>query len=81
VSTVDAEPRCELTELLVSACAHCRGHDLADRGDTLPPVQFWTTARYDGGCPACHGRITAGERLARLTDGAWVCQDCGEEPR
>jgi hypothetical protein len=75
-----AEPRCDRTDLLVSACAHCRGHDdLPGRVDALSPPEAWTRARYDydRGCPVCHGCVSAGDRIA-LCDGVWVCETCGE---
>lgn len=78
--TTETEPRCDRTDLLVSACAHCRGdEDLPDNRDALlSPPKAWIHARHDGGCPGCHRRVGVGDRIA-LCDDVWVCEDCGTE--
>ena len=52
-----SESRCELTDLLTSECAHCRGELPArpKRGrsidmDLEPWIRFTTPARYEGRC-------------------------------
>jgi hypothetical protein len=74
------EPRCARTDLLVSACAHCRGDEDPPGSirDNLSPPTYWISARYDGGCPRCHDAVSEGDRIA-LCDGVWVCENCGEE--
>lgn len=74
-----ADQRCELTELLVDQCAHCR--------PTQPPATDdrdlgpWTTAHYDGECPDCGDPITPGDTIRSDGDGDWLCERCGTPPR
>jgi hypothetical protein len=82
------EPRCELTELLVSGCAHCRadtesielfGQTRPIRTDTIRPeiVRHSTRARYDSTCPECRGPVRKGELIFK-GDPGWVCEGCVE---
>ena len=82
----DSEERCELSDLPVSMCSHCRGLD-ADRPghrmvDSDPVhVGIWITARFAGRCPVCERWYAEGEHIGKPDadydlDG-WVCQDCG----
>ncbi len=50
--------RCELTELLVSDCAHCRGIKDEPRG-CFP-------ARYAGSCFICGEWYTVGDRIVKV---------------
>ena len=72
------EPRCERTDLPVSMCAHCRGHDHTPDG-----VRFGTTiaARYPGRCALCDDHIEPDDLIAVVLDdhgGAdgWACTAC-----
>jgi hypothetical protein len=69
------ELRCDRTELPVSMCAHCRGHDDPMK---LSTGEFGVPfiASYDGRCGACDGRIRVGEITARLAAGGYGCERC-----
>lgn len=70
--------RCELTELLVSDCAHCRGlpdpEQAAEADGELGP---WFTAGLPGACSGCGGRIYPGDRIRATGDGGYLAQCCG----
>lgn len=69
------EPRCDRTDLPVSMCAHCRGHDVTP--STARDYEPLFTARYDGRCAECDDPIDAGERIAPLADGSgYIHEDC-----
>lgn len=67
------DPRCELSELYVSQCAHCRGLKLEPElvGDTF-------AARYDGRCLACGRTFGPGDTITAYASG-YICADCGME--
>lgn len=74
--------RCDLTDLLVEQCAHCQGHGQPTRSS----VVFTMTARRDGRCGSCDGRIVEGvTTIGKTDDGDWICSVCimnsAEEPR
>lgn len=72
-----AEPRCEISDLPVSMCAHCLGQTLGDEPDhTKPEVVSTWEARYHGVCSACSASIKPGEPMGRTKDEAYVCQGC-----
>jgi len=58
------EPRCELTELPISMCAHCRKHELPE-----PEPLHWFPARYHGRCAECNRPIEPGDDIATTDDG------------
>lgn len=63
-----SDERCDLTELLVSACA-CREH----RGDDTPKIETVGQAFeawYPGQCVRCDDRIRPGQTIARVADGS-----------
>ncbi|WP_280389288.1 hypothetical protein [Nocardia wallacei] len=62
-----AEPICDLTELPVSMCAHCRQQQLPQPG----PLR-WFTAQYRGRCANCGDPIDPGDEIAATEDG-YVC--------
>lgn len=62
-----SEPRCELTELLVSMCAHCREEQLPE-----PEPLRWFEAQYPGRCAACGSPIEPGDEIA-ATENGYVC--------
>ena len=39
----------------------------------------WFRARFDGECDACGEDIDAGQMIARIPDGDYLCEQCGEE--
>lgn len=63
-----SDERCELTELLVTDCAHCR--HLAE----LPQEPLtWITAQFPGRCALKWSHeIAPGDRIANTEDG-WIC--------
>jgi hypothetical protein len=67
-----AEQRCDLTDLLVSSCSHCRGLDKAKPGgDCTVGARF--EARYGGRCPLCDNGFREGDIVGYLDDD--VCCD------
>ncbi len=82
-----SEPRCDLTDLLVSACAHCRPKPApappVRRDPELTGLDFdhdigpEVLAQYDGRCACgCAEEIEAGlDQIVRTADG-WVLADC-----
>jgi hypothetical protein len=82
-----SEPRCERTELLVSACACCRPKPApplrAERDPELAGLDFGddvgpeVLAQYDGRCACgCGEEIESGlDRIVRTADG-WVLAGC-----
>lgn len=74
--------RCELTELLVSDCAHCRGLSDLDpeqvpaAGGTgeLGPLFF---ANYPGRCSDCREPILTGDQIRADGAGGYLGECCG----
>lgn len=62
------ELECELTELPVSMCAHCRKQALP-----APEPLRWFTARFEGRCADCRRLIEAGDDIAETEDG-YICR-------
>jgi hypothetical protein len=72
-----AEEYCDLYDLPVNMCSHCRGLDpnprVVDRGsDRHGPT---IAARYTSPCPGCDTTVRAGDPLT-LVDHTWVCAEC-----
>ncbi len=70
--------RCELTELLVDQCAHCRG--IPDPQPLRLRPAF--VALYAGGCYSCGLPYPAGERIrSAIVDGetVYVAECCWED--
>lgn len=72
--------RCELTELLVDQCAHCRG---VDDLPALPPKWSgpltWIPAQFPGRCSGCGEPINPGDWI--ISDGhetGWRGECCDE---
>ncbi|MEU4367530.1 hypothetical protein [Micromonospora chersina] len=68
-----AEPRCTVTELLVSACSHCR--PAAEEPSRLGP---WISATYRGRCGNCGTTIEELDDIRADGDGGWLCFGCGQ---
>jgi hypothetical protein len=67
------EPRCSITELIASQCAHCRR--LPD-----PPVYGrWYRAKTTLVCRDCGDDIESGDRVRAAGHGGVVCEDCGTD--
>lgn len=73
MNSKDIESRCELTELYVSQCAHCR--KLMNRRPSKV-VGTWLRARYTGRCVDCDDYIFPGEEIRSVDDG-YLCNACG----
>jgi len=73
--TGPSEPRCDRTDLLVSACAHCRGEPSRPAGSAV--IQR-SVAVYRSRCGGCEETIEVGDLIALTWDG-WVCEGCGTE--
>lgn len=74
-----SEPRCEMSELLVSQCA-CRVHVHAETeidAERRPTGGF--VAKYDGQCIECQEEIRAGvDVLVFSALSGWVHEECAD---
>ncbi len=73
---MSGEERCELTELLVSSCAHCRpdAEPVRRRRDYAGHPY---TANYVTRCGVCGLCIDIGDPIAQDTSGGpWVHEEC-----
>lgn len=75
--------RCDLTELLVTDCAHCRRLPELDVREPEPRHQPdgyggpTVIAEYGGRCVDCGEPVRPGEPIT-LTEDGWVGQCCAE---
>lgn len=89
MTTTITEDRCELSDLLISQCAHCRGHHdpIADllAAETIAGLTgeglVTGTAKQGRSCPSCRAWIDVGDMVAldRGEDGRakrWICGGC-----
>jgi hypothetical protein len=69
------EPRCDMTDLFVSQCGHCR-----------PPVEEpppeldcgpWFTAKLDGRCSLGEEQVRPGDRIRSDGEVGYLCRSCG----
>ena len=73
------EPRCDITDLLVSQCGHCHDFhdDLPSDSENYGP---WFPARFGGTCDGCgEHRFEAGDRIRSDGEGGWLAECCGED--
>jgi hypothetical protein len=71
--------RCEITELPVDQCAHCKTK--GDPRTTRPALRRgWFEARYPGQCRSCGDWFAAGTHITG-TDGSdgWTAECCADE--
>jgi hypothetical protein len=68
---ITREPRCDVTELIVDQCAHCR------RLPDLPAEGAAYVARYQSVCGGCGEVIHRGDRVVADGTGDYVCTGCG----
>jgi hypothetical protein len=87
-----ADAYCELTDLLVASCAHCKGisDELAyscghircepySECQLADPADFgpWFTARRAGRCAGCRADVEGGDRIRADGRGGYLCESCG----
>lgn len=70
-----SEPRCDITDLLVSQCGHCKG--LTEDKPELGP---WFAARFEGFCSRCGDAIEPGDPIRADGEGGYLDHDCGGTP-
>lgn len=81
-----AEARCELMDLPVNQCAHCKGIDLPKETEGLRIIQF-LRARYDGRCVIDPGhQIMQDDDIGRVAHAdntrdsiGYACSNCVRE--
>lgn len=69
--------RCDLTELPVTDCAHCRDHteETKDRASVTVGQPF--TANHPGRCGGCDEPIHVGDEIARAAESSgYLCKEC-----
>ncbi len=72
----DVEERCERSDLLVSQCAHCKGHDLGLKAPSQVYVGYVAKASYTGLCALDRSHsIEPGDRIGQSEHG-WLCWRC-----
>lgn len=83
-------PRCDLTELYVDQCAHCRRivaeTDYVERVDPVadflagPQILMgpWFPAAYPGACNQCGCRFDEDDQIRADGEGGWVAECCGQ---
>lgn len=64
--------RCDLTELYVSDCAHCRGVELPAEQDVVGAF----IANFAGVCPDCGDAVDPGDRIVRTAAGTYIHAEC-----
>ncbi len=69
-------PRCTITDLLATQCAHCRPTPPAPKRDSarLGP---WFAATYPGNCASCGARFDIFDQIRADGDGGWLADCCG----
>lgn len=73
-----SDVRCDLTELLVRDCAHCRGHREMPGGTGSFGRPF--TAAHDGRCSSCDCGYYEGDRIRKdLERGGYAHDYCADE--
>jgi hypothetical protein len=74
------EPRCRLSDLHVSQCAHCRppvDEPIGGHLDTYSAQPMSFAARYDGFCSGpCKTTFNEGDLIVRDDDGTYRHADC-----
>lgn len=70
--------RCDITDLPVTDCAHCR--KLPDPGREGTEYGPWTLAQYDGTCATCWCPFEAGSQIRADGSGGWEADCCGGGP-
>lgn len=68
------EERCEISDLLPSDCAHCRG--IKSELDFSGKLVAEFPALYAGKCAACDRRYEQDHRIGRTEDGDYICRRC-----
>lgn len=72
--------RCELTELPVDQCAHCRPPETEAPRNPFAVLGPWFEAGHDSDCDGtCGGEIKAGDMIRADGEGGYLCQGCGAD--
>lgn len=76
--------RCELTDLLVDGCAHCRGNTVSPDEEAAEYTAVvntgrWFHAVYPGVCICCGTPFTAGTPIRMEIPRGWRADCCREE--
>jgi hypothetical protein len=82
--TQPATERCELTELLVDECAHCKRTPSIEEQVRAEHAEMaarsgWHTAIYPGACSSCREPFGVGTPITRDTDGGWMAACCATD--
>lgn len=81
--------RCDLTDLLVDQCAHCKKQlsveeeVAAERSQRAADVTGWIEAQYPGACCRCGERIAIGDLITLSSpyrSVGWIGTCCAPEP-
>jgi hypothetical protein len=70
-----AEARCDVTELLVSQCAHCRKTPTPKSTPATYGPRF--DARWSGFCSCCGDEFASGEQIRADGCGGYLAECCG----
>jgi hypothetical protein len=87
-----ADAYCELTDLLVASCGHCKGigepayscgHIRCEpysECQLADPADLgpWFAARLAGRCAGCRAGVAEGDRIRADGQGGYLCEPCGE---
>lgn len=69
--------RCDVTELFVEQCAHCRKIPAAER--TTAMYGPWFYAQWSGFCSCCGDGFASGERIRADGNGEYLAECCGDD--
>lgn len=73
-----SEPRCELTDLLVSQCG-CKDHRNSPeviQPDLPEPTGYSQNATRESPCPTCHRTIKQGQTIFATKEHGFICSSC-----
>ena len=76
--------RCEVTDLLVDGCAHCRGNTVTpdeEAAAELAATAPWFHAVHPGRCSRCETPFTPGTPIRMDIPYGWLATCCKEGTR
>lgn len=74
---VQTDTRCDLTDLYVRDCAHCRG--IPDPPPTERRLGRWFAAAFPGHCTDCDDQFDTGDRIRADGESGYLATCCGED--